>query len=319
MASFIGAIFQKSRFPGRVGLGLLALSSALAGGSASAQSWSPWTPAPSSYGYRATLEDADGSPLRTFHQDGTTFALGYSGERFVIRLANDTDRRVEAVVSVDGRDAVSGRVADFVGERGYVVPPHGSIRVEGFRQSFDAVAAFRFSSPHDSYSARMGTPENVGIVGVAFFPERARPPVVRRVPIWPRDEAAEREPYPDPRPSAAPRAPRAADAPASRAPKSAYGGSGSDPGSRRRAEASPPSRLGTEYAESRDSRVREIPFQRESETRPSAVVRIRYDDAEGLMARGINVYPERYYSYDPPSYPEAFPRSPWTRFAPPPP
>lgn len=316
MASFLGAIFQKTRISSRIGVGLLAASTILSGGSASAEPWSSsWS------SYRATLEDADGTPLRTFQQDGTTFVLGYDGERFAIRLVNNSDRRVEAVVSVDGRDAVSGRVADYVRERGYVVPPHGSVRIEGFRQSYDSVAAFRFTDPHNSYSSRMGTPENVGIIGVAFFPERARPPIVRRRPLWPRDEVRERQPYSDPIPHRRSSPPPAAPPRGSSAPKASADGALGGAEERGRAGSSAPSRLGTEYAESRESRVTEVPFERESSTRPASVVRVRYDDAEGLMARGINVYPDAYWTYSEPPYPRAFPESEWEyrRFAPPPP
>ena len=76
------------------------------------------------------------------------------------------------MLSVDGRDAVTGRVGDFVNLRGYVIDPYANITVEGFRQSWGRVASFQFTSPGDSYSARQGTPQNVGVVGVAFFPER---------------------------------------------------------------------------------------------------------------------------------------------------
>jgi hypothetical protein len=72
--------------------------------------------------------------------------------------------------------------------------------------------------------------------------------------------------------------------------------------------------LGTEYGESRDSHVTEVPFQRQSHSRPAQLVSLRYDDRAGLLARGIRVDP-----YPRPvvrTYPEAFPHN---RFAPPPP
>jgi len=49
---------------------------------------------------------------------------------------------------------------------------YGTVVVDGFRRSLDETAAFRFSRPSSSYSARMGTPENVGVIGVAFFSEQ---------------------------------------------------------------------------------------------------------------------------------------------------
>ena len=43
-------------------------------------------------------------------------------------------------------------------------------------ESLDEIAAFRFSSLSDSYSARLGTPGNVGVIGLAAFTEKAREP-----------------------------------------------------------------------------------------------------------------------------------------------
>ena len=69
---------------------------------------------------------------------------------------------------------MSGQPADYVNQRGYVIPAYGSLLVEGFRRNLKEVAAFRFTSPEDSYSSRMGTPQNVGVIGVAFFRNRTR-------------------------------------------------------------------------------------------------------------------------------------------------
>ena len=229
-----------------------------------------------------SLRGEGGERLRTFQHSGQTFVLGEPGERYSIHIHNPTARRVEAVVSVDGRDAISGEAADFVRNRGYVIPPFGSVTVDGFRTSLERVAAFRFTDPEDSYSSRMGTPENVGVIGVAFFTERQleTPRVARR-------EHAEG------------RAKRAAR-PSTSAPGAA-------------AERSD-SNLGTEFGESRMSSVTQVSFTRESPMRPARVVALRYDDASGLRARGIEVF-ER--SWRPASVePQAFPR---LRFAAPPP
>src|SRR5262245_5330330 len=75
----------------------------------------------SDYPYSISVEDEYGTPLRTFDHRGQRFVLGNYGQRYDIVVRNHSGQRVEAVVSVDGRDVVSGRVADFVRERGYVL------------------------------------------------------------------------------------------------------------------------------------------------------------------------------------------------------
>ncbi len=72
--------------------------------------------------------------------------------------------------------------------------------------------------------------------------------------------------------------------------------------------------LGTEFGESRVSRVSAVAFERASTTHPAAVRTLRYDDADGLRARGIDVEP--YLDGQAEGEPEPFPGS---RFAQPPP
>lgn len=255
---------------------------------------------------RLSVEDEHGQPLPTYAHQGKTWVLGTLGQRYVVRVSNHGPGRVEAVVSVDGRDVVSGEVADYRQQRGYLVHPGDSVVIDGFRQSFESVAAFRFVSPGRSYSARRGTPQNTGIIGVACFAEKPRAIVVA----------------PPPRPNPPVYGHRHADAAGAVPAEEASAPSGAPPpmapkkegAARQRSYEPAPSastdHLGTQYGESHYSPVHEVPFQRWHRTRPSRLITLRYDDAAGLQARGIDVYPEWRYSA-PPHDPQAFP----TRFA----
>jgi RNA polymerase sigma-70 factor (ECF subfamily) len=132
-------------------------------------------------GYELTVL-VDGAPARTYMHGGETYVLGQLGSHYTLRVSNHTGRRIEAVVSVDGRDAIDGRPADWRSKRGYLVPAWGSVDIEGWRISHAQAAAFRFSSVPDSYAARTGNARDVGVIGVAVFPERYLPPRVYRVP-----------------------------------------------------------------------------------------------------------------------------------------
>ncbi len=336
MAASKIALFQLAHNQRKALLGLNALAVLLVGASSSAEP--PCTRTWSSP-YGVSLEDEGGTPLRTFRHEGETFVLGYLGERYRVRIANHSGERVEAVLSVDGRDVVSGRIGDYGEARGYIVPPHGSIVVDGFRQSLDRVAKFRFTDPSSSYSSKMGTPENVGVIGVAFFREHTWPRRAFTVPSEDPPASSERSGRYR---ADADRAPAGAGAsPAPSAPRKS-GGDGyrseSEPAEKRSSASSgrstssesyrhdwpwrreprdderPNGRLGTEYGESGWSPVSEVPFRRQNPGRPDAVLTLRYDDADGLAARGLDVYPKPYWAAPP--APEPFPRN---RFAPPPP
>ena len=227
---------------------------------------------PASAGPRIELVDDGTQMLPTFWQGGRRFVLGQMGARYQVRIVNPTAARIEAVVSVDGLDAIDGRPANL-NKRGYIVPAFGDVTIDGFRTSLDAVAAFRFSSVRDSYAARVGRPRNVGVVGVAFFGERPAPAWHYRAAP---PETGRAEPAPAP--------PTAADAESS-APSKSAGGAAPAPAAARPG-------LGTQFGESRESHVVETTFVRAS-TSPMAISELRYDDREGLLSRGIQLTPPR--------------------------
>lgn len=116
-----------------------------------------------------------GEALPTYSQKDRFYVQGNASERYVIRITNPTDHRIEAVVSVDGLDVIDGENGDLR-KRGYVVPAWGETRIEGFRTSQADVATFRFSSVSGSYAGQKGKARNVGVIAVALFEERAAEP-----------------------------------------------------------------------------------------------------------------------------------------------
>lgn len=259
----------------------------------------------------------DGRPVRTFAHDGETHVLGHAGDRYLLRVLNRSGRRVEAVVSVDGLDVIDGQPADFSTKRGYLVPAYGHVDIEGWRVSAREAAAFRFGAVSESYAAKTGNARNVGVIGVAVFPERERPrpnlyvpPALPRVPVpdyapstGSSDGARESRGNGSrrsggsarPVPSASASAPdRATRAPAS-APASAERGrdEAAPPAAEAKAEAEAAPRaragLGTEFGEAVRSEIQHVEFVRANERRPATILGVRYNDRPGLIALGIDV------------------------------
>lgn len=131
----------------------------------------------------ALVDDA-GRSLPGFTAAGRTLVLGENGQRYRIVVRNQTSARFEIVTSVDGLDVIDGNPAD-PNRRGYLVDPHGSLAIDGFRTSDDAVAAFRFGRVADSYAAQTTGDRNVGVVGIAIFAERGA--------VWNTDELRRRD------------------------------------------------------------------------------------------------------------------------------
>jgi hypothetical protein len=118
-----------------------------------------------------SIRDGAGDPLEAIKIGDRTYVVGQSGQRYSIVLQNHTSHRFEAVATVDGLDVINGKDGSL-SNRGYVLMPFATLEIDGFRQSRDAVAAFRFAAVNDSYAQQMGKGRNIGVIGVALFNER---------------------------------------------------------------------------------------------------------------------------------------------------
>jgi hypothetical protein len=116
------------------------------------------------------LRDGHENPLDFLQVGDHTFVVGEAGDRYTIVLTNHTAHRFEAVTTVDGLDVINGKPGS-VRNRGYLLLPFATIEIDGFRQSEETVAAFRFGRVKNSYAAKVGTARDVGVIGVAFFGE----------------------------------------------------------------------------------------------------------------------------------------------------
>ena len=201
-----------------------------------------------------TIVDRDsGQWLPEVRHHGRRWIAGAPGHRYGVRLSNATGERVLVVLSVDGVNAVSGDTAD-PSQAGYVLDPWESAEIDGWRKSLDDVAQFVFTDLPDSYAARTGRPDDVGVIGIAVFRE-ARPLAL--------DEPS----YDAPAPQAGSAARKAA-APAAEAAD---------------AQAQ---RLGTGHGAREWSPVGQTAFERASST-PDQLTSVRYDDEGHLVAMGV--------------------------------
>ncbi|HEY5850388.1 MAG TPA: hypothetical protein VIT62_06440 [Lysobacter sp.] len=220
----------------------------------------------------AVVDRDSGQWLPPVVHRGQRWIAGTPGHRYSVRLANTTGRRVLVVLSVDGVNAISGQTAQ-PSQTGYVLAPWQTMEIEGWRKSLDQVAQFVFTDLPDSYAARTGRPDNVGVIGVAVFEEAGMAVEERR-----GGETLDRLERGDAAKSAAPAA-RESDAAAQS--------------------------IGTGHGQREWSPASHTQFVRASRS-PTQVSELRYDDYDSLVARGVvRPYPPHYRSD---SRPRAFPQ-----------
>lgn len=220
------------------------------------------------------LDRSTGEHLPIYWHDGQRWVAGTPGHRYAVTLRNRTPGRVLGVVSVDGVNVLSGETADWA-QSGYVLSPWESFDVLGWRKSQQRVADFVFTALDDSYAARTGRPDNVGVIGVALFHEvRHYAPPVGIGGATPRADTLQQ---PESRDAPAATAPAPASAPeTSRAQESSVA----------KAAPSLPKALGTGHGDSESSLVYTTEFER-AQDRPNEVISIRYDRYERLVAMGV--------------------------------
>jgi hypothetical protein len=239
----------------------------------------------------------DRTALPVFAKDGRHYIVGVPGHEYAVRIRNCTGARILVVTSVDGVNVVSGDTA-APSQSGYVLEPWGSVEIAGWRKSLERTAAFYFTDLGDSYAARTGRPQNVGVIGVAVFQEKAKRIAYREQDLRGRLAAAE--------PGAAEPArknERADAAPAAPAPAQSAAGAGmrestsasADEFARQESkdQARAMSKLGTGHGRNEESRVSVTQFERATSF-PAETVTVQYDRRENLIAMGVVPQPTPY-------------------------
>jgi hypothetical protein len=208
-------------------------------------------------------------------KDGRAWIAGHPGNEYTVRVRNVAGEDLLAVVSVDGVNAVTGETA-HASQGGYVVGSYRSLDVSGWRKSLSRTAAFYFTTLPDSYAARTGRPDDVGVIGVALF--RRKPPEPAAVEPWRPMPFSKQE--------------------SSGAPAAAERQESRDVEAKRSRSDSP---LGTGHGRSERNPARWVEFERATPY-PVETIVIHYDSTANLVAQGVIPRP-----WARPRHPDPFP------------
>jgi hypothetical protein len=231
-----------------------------------------------------------GRILPIYEHQGRLYVAGEPRHQYELRVRNSSAARVLAVTSVDGVNVITGQTAAQE-QSGYVLTAYDSVSIEGWRKSMDEVATFYFTRLADSYAARTGRPDDVGVIGVALFREyrpQYRPcctPWRERAPGAPAPEASG----------------RASDDELAKNESDASVAAQSKESSRSEAK------LGTGHGHRESSPAQYVDFQRASST-PDETIVIYYDSRRNLVAQGVLPQQERPWMADrrPDPFPSGF-------------
>ena len=207
-----------------------------------------------------TLFDrSDGRPLPVYWHEGKAYVVGKPGNEYAVRIRNRQRNDVLGVISVDGVNVITGESA-AAQQSGYVLVPYREFDISGWRKNLASIAAFYFTSLPDSYAARTGRPDNVGVIGVAFYRKKEEPAPVAQPAPFASGQLARKE-------------------------ASGAEGAANEAQSAPRA-ASRDDRLGTGHGRIEASQTRYVGFERATNV-PAETVTIFYDSYSNLLARGI--------------------------------
>ena len=193
---------------------------------------------------------ASGRTLPVHESGGRWYVAGKPGNEYQVTVRNRSGGDLLAVISVDGVNVVSGETA-AQWQSGYVIDRGRSLSIKGWRKSLEKVAAFYFTDLGDSYAARTGRPDNVGVIGVAVFKRKPEPVAELEQPRSRADAAGS-----------------AAEHSARSAPQAAQ------------------KSIGTGHGRVQASAARYVEFERDSNS-PSELIAIHYDTYANLVARGV--------------------------------
>ncbi|OCL24340.1 hypothetical protein A9G07_05775 [Gilliamella sp. wkB72] len=117
-----------------------------------------------------TFLDDRGKKWPLTKQNNNVKLQGKVGQSYRLFYRNYSSNTYEIVATIDGLDVINGK-AGSLSNNGYILRPHDTLVIEGFRKSNNEVAAFTFSDSSSAYANHNseGSATNIGVIGTAIF------------------------------------------------------------------------------------------------------------------------------------------------------
>jgi len=116
----------------------------------------------------------NGRPLSEYYARGRTYVQALQDAEYELRLTNTSPDRVAVALSVDGLNTIDARHTSAWNASKWVIEPYQTITISGWQMSSERARHFYFTNERDSYGAKLGQTENLGVISAVFFRERGR-------------------------------------------------------------------------------------------------------------------------------------------------
>ncbi len=220
----------------------------------------------------------DGVPLPEYAARGTTYVEAREGCEYSIRLSNRTAGRIAIALSVDGLNSIDAKTTAARDASKWILGPYETITLDGWQTSSSTARRFYFTTEQDSYGAWLGKTRNLGVISAAVFREKVRKPS----PVYRPNVEKNGRPFGRDGSDEAPRPSTWRESERQSGPES----SADAPESRLRAREDLSDDLAaTGIGRQMDHRVRRVRF--DGESRPAAVLNIRYEYHDALVRLGV--------------------------------
>lgn len=114
----------------------------------------------------------NGVPAGEYAARGRRYIEAFENAEYELRIRNPSSSRVAVALAVDGLNTIDARHTSSWEARKWVIEPHGTIHVRGWQMSSENARRFYFTTERDSYGAKLGQAQNLGVISAVFFRER---------------------------------------------------------------------------------------------------------------------------------------------------
>lgn len=114
----------------------------------------------------------NGVPAGEYAARGRRYIEAFENAEYELRIRNPSSSRVAVALAVDGLNTIDARHTSSWEARKWVIEPYGTIHVRGWQMSSENARRFYFTTERDSYGAKLGQAQNLGVISAVFFRER---------------------------------------------------------------------------------------------------------------------------------------------------